>query len=188
MGSSVKKYGKADAERLINEINSWIISCDNKAAILLAFMGVFIGVSSNIYKILRIISDMLWGKEVKLIQSIILCILMGLYFFSMILSFGGLLNVLYARSSIMIKYKKKEKLNLESPLYYGAIAKMGRAKFVNIVNNMEEDKLLEELNEQCLVLSQIAIKKYNSLNFSVCFVGIFSFLSVVMLSILNFLK
>lgn len=50
MGDKIgKAFDKDTSFRTLELVNSWIIAADNKSSILLAFIGLIVGLSANTY-------------------------------------------------------------------------------------------------------------------------------------------
>lgn len=178
------KYGKADAERLLSEINGWIMSCDNKASILLAFLAIFVGLTTDVFNIFETIGDKFSDSGVAVFAGVLLLVLIILYFVCILGSVGFLSNVLFARTKTMIKFKKKNNLNFASPLYFGAIAKMSKEKFSELTAELTEEELIKELNEQCIIASKISELKFKAFNLALIFSVSLAVITIIILAIM----
>lgn len=82
-------YSKEEALNILNRIDSWIGNCDTKYSILLALLGIFFGLTVNVFSTftkLRNIIDM-WEEAMKFdkIVCILCCFLVLTYIVLIIL-------------------------------------------------------------------------------------------------------
>lgn len=157
-----KKYGKQDAERLLSEINGWIHHADNKASILIAFLALLVGLTTNIYKALEIVGDNLISSTDQ-VKTAFLIIILSLYFCCMLLTIIFLALVLVARKSVSA-YKRSQEIANKSFLFYKDIVAIGYKEFKKVVNQVDEEDIIDELNKQIVINSYIAKRKYYFFN------------------------
>ncbi len=155
-------YTKSDAERLLEEINSWIQHADNKASILIAFLAILIGLTTNIYKAFAIINNCIITSTAKLKAAILIFFLI-LYFCSMLLTIIFLAFVLIARKSVL-SFKKAQGICNKSFLFYNDIASIGFEIFNKTTKTLSDDDIINELNKQIITNSYIAKRKYHFFN------------------------
>lgn len=139
MGDKIgKAFDKDTSFRTLELVNSWIIAADNKSSILLAFIGLIVGLSANTYgKIAGIIINGTGGE-------ITLIIIIGLLYFSILgLTIFQLISVFIARTTIKDIFSE----NLVS---FISIADMNNLAYIDYTKSVDENKLCE------MILSQIA--------------------------------
>ena len=140
MGNTVKRIlDKDTAFKTLEIINSWIIATDNKSSILLAFIGLVVGLSTKTYEsIFNLLFD---GTKIQftliLVFFLIYVILLGLTVFH-------LANVFKAR----IKNQDIFPENLFSFIY---ISEIECKEYINKVRDVDEEGIIE------MILSQISI-------------------------------
>ena len=148
-------YSKEEALTTLNRTDSWIGNCDTKFSILLALLGIFFGLTINVFSIfteLRNIID-IWKETIKLDK--ILCILCC----ALVLVYIVLIILCTIFSVIGINAKTKNTTN--NPLFFGNIAKYKNLKeFEKNMKNLTEEEYISLLNEQVYTNSKICTKKY----------------------------
>ena len=159
MENSVNKaYTKNDAERLLADIHNQIQHADNKASVLLAFLGIIVGLTINAFLALKQID---FTNEITI--SVFVVIFFILYLLSLIASLIFEIIVLTARYDI----SKFKQYGIEKQVFYfGYIGKVGYKKFKNDLEDLSEEDILQEINSQIVVNSYIANKKYKFFNWA----------------------
>ena len=176
MENSVKKaYSKDDAERLLSSISAQIQHADNKASILLAFLGIIVGLTLNAFEILNRL-DFINRTTISVISVIFFI----LYLSSLSVSLSFEIVVLTARYSI----KRFERYGIKNHLFYfGYIGKVGYDCFKTDLESLSEEDVLQEINAQIVINSLIAKKKYKFFNLAL-FASIIVFISALIIAIL----
>ena len=180
MENSVKKaYSKDDAERLLSSISAQIQLADNKASILLAFLGIIVGLTLNAFEILNKI-DFVNRTTISVISVIFFIV----YLSSLSVSLSFEILVLTARYSI----KKFKQYGIKNHLFYfDYIGKVGYDCFKKDLDGLSEEDILQEINAQIVVNSLIAKKKYRFFNLAL-FVSIVVLITALTVSVLaNFI-
>ncbi len=177
MENSVNKaYTKYDAERLLADIHNQIQHADNKASVLLAFLGIIVGLTINAFLELKQID---FTNEIAI--SVFVVIFFILYLLSLIASLIFEIIVLTARYDI----SKFEQYGIKKQVFYfGYIGKVGYKKFKNDLEDLSEEDILQEINSQIVVNSYIANKKYKFFNWALaCSVAVL--ISAIVVTILT---
>ncbi len=159
MENSVNKaYTKDDAERLLVDIHNQIQHADNKASVLLAFLGIIVGLTLNAFLALKQVD---FTNEIAV--SVFVVIFFIFYLLSLIASLIFEIIVLTARYDI----SKFRQHGIEKQVFYfGYIGKIGYKKFKADLENLSEEDILQEINSQIVVNSYIANKKYKFFNWA----------------------
>lgn len=159
MDNSVNKaYTKDDAERLLADVHNQIQHADNKASVLLTFLGIIVGLTLNAFLALKQVD---FTHEITI--SVFVVAFFILYLLSLIASLIFEIIVLTARYDI----SKFKQYGIEKQVFYfGYIGKVGYKKFKADLENMSEEDILQEINSQIVVNSYIANKKYKFFNWA----------------------
>ena len=150
-----KIYNKEEAYNLLNRIDLWIGNCDAKFSILLALLGIFFGLTTNIFSSFTKLKDIinLWEKSITFdkVISIVCCTFVLLYVVLIILC------TIFSIIGINAKIKN----TTTNPLYFGNIAKFKELKdFEKDIKILTEEEYISFLNEQIYTNSKICTKKY----------------------------
>jgi hypothetical protein len=140
-------YDKETAFTVLEIVNTWIISADNKASILLAFIGIIVGLSSN--ALTGIITN-IKNVDILLIVTLVVYLVMLLI---------TLLQIVLVFSAKVLLVDKIEP-NLIS---YISISQ-NRELFINEAINVTESELLKMILSQISVNSRIAVHKMKYFN------------------------
>lgn len=145
------------AYRTLDHVIQWIMSADTKAQIFLTLDGVLAGVlaanAGPISQSLSIPRPTAWLWAVG-ITSIVFAV-------TYILSILMLLIVLFPR------VKTPADADKQSPLFFGAIAKMDRAVYLTKASDLDPGAIETSLLDQIYVNSTIAATKFRYLRVSV---------------------
>lgn len=150
-----KFYNKEEAYNMLNRIDSWIGNCDTKFSILLALLGIFFGLTINVFSTFTELKNIItiWEETIKFDKLICIscCVLVLDYI---------VLIILCAIFSI-IGINAKTKNTTSNPLFFGNIAKYKNLKELEKdIKNLTEDEYTSLLNEQIYTNSKICTKKY----------------------------
>lgn len=148
-------YNKEDALNLLNRIDSWIGNCDTKFSILLALLGIFFGLTINIFssftKLKSIINS--WNESVEFYKVIIII--------CSLLVFTYIILIILCTIFSIIGMNAKINNTTYNPLFFGNIAKYKNInEFENNVTNLTEEEYVSLINEQIYTNSKICTKKY----------------------------
>lgn len=155
-------------ERL-NHINNWINNCDQKASILLAFLGVIVPLTfttdlftSRILSLIIPIKNYWINNEGSFnFFNFICCSLLAILVYYVVMSIYFLFHVIYGRID-ETKYNQ-DGLEIESLFFFGSISKIKFATFKDQINaatyNSDNDIL-----SQIYINSVIAQQKFTYYN------------------------
>ena len=148
-------YNKEEANNILNRTDLWIGNCDTKFSILLALLGIFFGLTLNIFSIFTELHNIIkvWNETIIFdkIICIACCILVIFYIILIILC------TIFSIIGINAKIKNTNK----NITFFGTIAKYKDNKeFENDIIKLSEDDYLSLLNEQIYTNSKICTKKY----------------------------
>ncbi|WP_156286197.1 hypothetical protein [Oceanivirga salmonicida] len=147
------KYQIEIATQTLDRNINFIMSCDNKASILITFIGIVLTItltSDIIIKIKKMIIGISGCKIIYLVSLFISGILIccGIY---------NTISVLVARVAVCEENKSK--------LFFRDIGKyISSDKYVNDFIHFEKEEILEDLINQIYVNSKISIEKYKKYN------------------------
>ena len=148
-------YSKDEALNLLNKIDSWIGNCDTKFSMLLALLGIFFGLTINVFSAFTELRDIIsiWNKTIKLdkILSIACCVLV----------FAYIILIILCSTFSIIGINAKIKNTKENPLFFGNIAQYKNLNELekNLLD-LTEKEYISLLNEQIFTNSKICTKKY----------------------------
>ena len=148
-------YNKEEAYNILNRIDLWIGNCDTKFSILLALLGIFFGLTINIFSTFTKLRNMIsiWEETIKFDK--VICIICCIF----VLSYIILIILCTIFSILGINAKIKNTTN--NPLFFGNIAKFKNTKeFEQSIKNITGDEYIKFLNEQIYTNSRICTKKY----------------------------
>lgn len=159
MESSVEnKYDKETAFKILEIVNSWIIAADNKSALLVAFIALLTGLSSNVFSSFReMITNDSW-------LQITLILFMGIiYSIVLFLVIYHLLKVFIARLD------DKAVLTSISLLSYLSISKLTFVQYFELAKKVNNDSVYEMVISQIHINSIIASSKMKHFNKALIF-------------------
>lgn len=174
-------YSKEEALNILVRIDSWIGNCDTKFSILLALLGIFFGLTINIFLTFTELKNIIsvWEETTKFDKLICIscCVL--------VLAYIVLIILCTIFSIIGINAKTKNTTN--NLLFFGNIAKYKNLKeFEKDIKNLTEDEYTNLINEQIYTNSKICSKKcryYKKALFCLFPAIIIAIISLVLLSI-----
>lgn len=183
---TVKKNLKEDLKANLDDINNWIVACDNKTSILLAFVALLTGLTTNIFDSFNIIKeyfhDHVFGKIVLAILIIIMLCLYCVFLFFIIFY---LINVLKARKK---PYLVTKEINEKSTLFFSDMSSLKYENYNEAINQRSDEKLIDELKKQIFVNSKIADKKHEYFNKAIkLIIPLFSVV-IILLILINILR
>lgn len=148
-------YGQEEAFNLLNRIDAWIRNCDTKFSILLALLGIFFGLTINVFSTFTELVNIInaWDETIKMdkIVCATCCVLVLVYIVLIILC------TIFSIIGINAKLKNATK----NPLFFGNIAKYKNLReFEKNVKNLTKEEYISLLNEQIYTNSKICTKKY----------------------------
>ena len=174
------KYSKDDLYKNLDITNSWINNSDNKASIMIAFLGFSL---FELFKNTNYISCILDILK-KCISNIDFSDCLFLLF--TIASFVFILLGLYKLINVLIPSLKNNKSIPESLTYYGYISSIEYLKYKNLIKDATEEKIVDDLIKQNYINSKICFKKFNNFKYGTFFIflGIVINLIMVLLGVL----
>ena len=144
-------YNKEEAYNILNRIDLWIGNCDTKFSILLALLGIFFGLTINVFSIFTKLRNMIsiWEKTIEFDK--VICIICSVF----VLSYIILIILCTIFSILGINAKIKNTTN--NPLFFGNIAKFKNIKeFEQSIKDITGDEYIKFLNEQIYTNSKIS--------------------------------
>lgn len=159
---------------------SFIVNCDNKSSIVLAFIGVILTIiltNDGLKGIFKIIKKCI---EVKTFSNILYLLFLGISIYIMLYGIYNLGKVLIAKVS-----QKADGLGeRNSNIFFTGIQK--NPSYQNYQLNfcsLTKEQLLDELLSQIYINSEIAIKKYSKFNtgFKNTVIGFVLFISILII-------
>ena len=174
-------YNKDEAYFILNRIDGWIHNCDTKFSILLALLGIFFGLTINIFKCFKNLHMLIncWNDYSNLVKATVIISNLFVIIYVVLI----VLCTIFSFLGINAKIKNKN----DNILFWGNLSKYKDIKEVNKnFSKLTEDEYLKLLNEQILTNSIICTKKYiNYKKALLClFVAIlFAILSIIMINI-----
>ncbi len=158
MESKVNKaFDKETSFKTLDVVNSWITATDNKASILLAFVGIVIGLSTNAYsKVYNLlINSSVFGLIFILFFSVIYLTVLGLVIYHFVSVFRP-----------RIKSEQQVKDNLVS---FIEIANLTETDYLKYSMKVDNRQLNEMILSQINVNSKIAVVKVKHFNRALVF-------------------
>lgn len=166
-------FQRDDAYKTLDTVNFWIDSCDTKASILLAFIGILLTIifTSPVFEDIGDVFSSIFESN--------RCTLVCLVIISSILCFLGiisLLAVIVPRVIIVPQRKTSKKTsNASSFMFYGTISQIDYSSYKKQMSAMSNlrDPVMRDLLFQIHSASVICTKKITHLKFGVIlfFVG-----------------
>lgn len=154
MGDKIDKaFDKDTSYRTLELVNSWITAADSKSSILLAFIALLVGLTSNSYS--KIVDVILNGNSVSITFGIIIAVL---YLIVLVLVIYHLILVFTARLKIDTS---SDHGNLVS---FISISNMTVLEYLSLTKKATDEEVCEMILKQVNVNSQIAHKKMKQFN------------------------
>lgn len=162
-----KVFSKDDAYQTLVMVNSWIGNIDAKVSFALAFVGVLIGSIfkeglPNAFEKIGCVTGICKAEATDILAALMVILLYGASFFAII--------------CFILAITTRVRMQAESVFFFGSINKLQLNEYRNKVNNMSEQKLIEDLEEQIHTNSHICNLKaayYNNglkgLIITICF-------------------
>lgn len=165
---------QTDLEDKLDRVIGWINNCDQKASILLAFIGVAFPLlfssdfATNTYK--ELISDFLYYLQNGEGQFSLIRFLCFLFTILSILglgvSFWFLLSALSGRIDSSIY--AEDGLRTESLIFFGSISKMKYIDFETNFSQQSKDTAINDLTSQLYINSRICQTKFAAYDNALC--------------------
>jgi hypothetical protein len=165
---------QTDLEDKLDGVMGWISNCDQKASILLAFIGVAFPLlfssdfATNTYK--ELISDFLYylqNREGQFSLIRFLCLFFTiLSILGLGVSFWFLLSALSGRIDSSIY--AEDGLRTESLIFFGSISKMRYIDFQTNFSKQSKDTAINDLTSQLYINSKICQTKFAAYNNALC--------------------
>ena len=153
MGDRVDKaFDKDTSYRTLELVNSWI-TADSKSSILLAFIALLVGLTSNSYS--KIDDVILNGNNVSITFGIVIAVL---YLFVLVLVIYHLILVFTAR---LITGSSNDLNNLVS---FISISNMSDLEYLELAKKTTDKELCEMILKQVNINSKIAHQKMKQFN------------------------
>ncbi|QLY40156.1 hypothetical protein HF295_04480 [Hujiaoplasma nucleasis] len=153
MGNRVENvFDKETSLRMLEIVNSWIRAADSKTSILVAFIGLIVGLSASTYGKL---SELLVNGSIPLITIVIVfglayLVILGLTIFNLV--------------SVFIARTKNVDIFSDNLFSFVSIAEMDDEDFIKETKEVDEKKAREMILSQISINSKIAISKMRYFN------------------------
>lgn len=164
-------------------INSWINNCDNKASIMLGFIGIIVTIlltnNEFISTFIKLINEVIEKKEfVDELYIVLIFIFISLTLY-------GIFNIF----KVIYPSLKSSNTDSKSLLYYDSISKMDLSDYKNAIFQCEEKDYLVDLITQIHTNSRICSKKFLNLKkgLSLTIYGLIGFLIIFVMGIIAYL-
>ena len=154
------------ADKIYEQVSSWINNCDSKASILLALIGVFLpiaftsdflltGIASELKNIIGLFSGncscRAWG-------SVLLILLLGVSIFFFVRSLRFLFVVLFAR---LDNTRKEENSSIS---FYKSIGEHSYEEYKQLVGEISSEQFTDDKLRQVHACSKICTQKFLKYN------------------------
>jgi len=165
----------------LERVDKWIANCDTKSSIMLTILCVFLGLTSNIFKIISIIFDYFSNWQTNLISenlyAIFLIVIFIIFVANVILSFTYLVKSLTASINN----------NYQSFLHFYSINKNFKdiKSFNSEWEKLTDKKLLEQINEQVYTNSKICSNKFLFYKKSILWIVLSFIFGIICLILVN---
>lgn len=148
-----KAFDKDTSYRTLELVNSWITAADSKSSILLAFIALLVGLTSNSYS--KIVDVILNGDNVSITFGILIAVL---YLIVLVLVIYHLILVFTAR---LITRTSNDHNNLVS---FMSISNMTDQEYLDLAKKATDVDICEMILKQVNVNSKIAYQKMKQFN------------------------
>ena len=171
------KYSKKYLYKNLYITNSWINNSDNKASIMIAFLGFSLfELCKNTDYLNCIISIIRKCFSHFTFSDFLFLLFIGVSFIFIIIGLYKLLRVL-------IPSLKSNKEIPESLTYYGYISNMESLKYKELIKNATEEKIMDDLINQNYVNSKICLKKFNNFRYGTFFIFLGIIFNMIMVGL-----
>jgi len=161
MGDKLEQvFDKNTSFRTLETVNSWIVAADNKSSILIAFVGLIVGLTANTY---GQITNLLVNGTNTQIAFIIIFDLMYL---------SVLIFVIYHLISVFVARIKNQDIFPDNLVSFVSISNMTAEEYIKKTEQIEDKKVCEMILSQVNINSKIARNKMKHFNHALKF-GIF---------------
>lgn len=154
---------REEAYRTLDRINFWISNCDSKASFILAFLGIFFPLVltnqvtiDSVKSAVHTVNNLTISSGIVLLLSTVLLILM------IYLLCEGLFYIINSlKASINTDtFSHNKGLSKVSIYFFGSIASRGFMEFVERIDKVSEEEVLNDLHSQVYINSCICNKKF----------------------------
>ena len=172
-------FSKEDAFKTLDIVKESIKHSDNKTAILMGFLVLLVGLTLDVFKSIKIISE--W-------QNIALCVILLILF---VLYCTALFSTVIINSLVFLsrysssKYNNKYCIKRESVFFFADIDKMGYENYLKKTKSITDSELINDIKNQIVINSTIAKKKALYFNLALLFSLIWFALTIMILILLN---
>ncbi|MFL7940824.1 hypothetical protein ACKA0G_10175 [Priestia megaterium] len=163
-------FNKEDAYKNLERVNYWLGNGDTKISFALSFIAVFLGfifTSDSITDRLSNYSKLIKGLEVEVdfFKAVFFGLLFLLLLFFLIKATYFLLKGL--RAKIEPEEYRQAGMESKSILFWGSVAQNNYNQFKNKIENVSEQKLINDINTQTFINSKICTLKFSNFNLGV---------------------
>ncbi len=151
-----KFYSKEEAYNILGRIDTWIGNCDTKFSVLLALLGIFFGLTINVFTVFSKLREIITSWNEIIIFDKVICIICCI----LIIAYIILIIMCTIFSVLGITARIKNVNN--NPIFFGNIAK--NKDYIEVENNfnsLTEKEYVSYINEQIYTNSKICTKKYS---------------------------
>lgn len=166
-----KVFDKETSFRTLEIVNSWITAADSKSSIFLAFIGILVGLTANMYGNL---SEILMNGSS--LQKVLVIIFGAIYIVFLGLTIFHLISVFIARTKNIDSFSN----NLVS---FVSIAETKDSDYINSAREVDEESFIKMILSQIAINSGIANRKMkhfnNALKYGLLLIPLTIFLIVI---------
>ncbi|ABX81193.1 Pycsar system effector family protein [Acholeplasma laidlawii] len=175
MGDKIDKaFDKDTSYRTLELVNSWITAADSKSSILLAFIALLVGLTSNSYS--KIVDVILNGNNVSITFCIVIAVL---YLIVLVLVIYHLILVFTARLKTGLSI---DRTNLVS---FISVSNMTDQEYLELTKKTTDADICEMILKQVNVNSKIAYQKMKQFNKALMYSFILIPLTIIMVTFLG---
>ena len=171
------KYSIEDLYKNLDITNSWINNSDNKASIMIAFLGF------SLFELFKNTdyTDCIYNVLKKCISNINFSDCLFLLFIG--ISFILILLGIYKLLKVLVPSLKNNKNIPESLIYYGYISNVESLKYKELVKNATEENIIDDLINQNYINSKICFRKFNNFRYGTFLIFLGIILNIIMVGL-----
>ena len=161
-----------ESKDLLDLMIKYRTTCDDKAAIIIAVLGVMIsaflmmGGSDTIQMVRSIAEDPGWASVLVIAVLIVSAALLIVGFYYLIIT------VIPITGNAGCDEQEKDGLNLRSPVYFMGIAPLEYKEFNELFANRTDEEYQNDILSEVYITSKACVKKYRSFKLGVIIGGI----------------
>lgn len=172
MGDKIDKaFDKDTSYRTLELVNSWINAADSKSSILLAFIALLVGLTSNSYS--KIVDVILNGNNVSITFGIVIAVF---YLIVLVLVIYHLILVFTAR------LKTGTSIDHNNLVSFISISNMSDLEYLDLAKKTTDKELCEMILKQVNINSKIAHQKMKQFNKALVYSFILIPLTIILIT------